>query len=55
MIRAAFKRKANRLHPDQPTGDRLLYSQLKQAYDILKDPSKRKIYDIYGDSYFDLD
>ena len=43
----AYKKKALRMHPDKG-GDPEKFKQMKWAYDVLKDPSKRRVYDSYG-------
>ena len=35
--------------------DEYQMKQLQLAYSILKDPQRKQLYDVYGDSYFDLD
>ena len=43
----AYKKKALRMHPDKG-GDPEQFKQMKWAYDVLKDPYKRRVYDSYG-------
>src|SRR5215510_9349019 len=48
QIRAAFRRTVKTCHPDLHAGDRAAERQLRQvlaAYDILRRPQKRQIYD----------
>jgi molecular chaperone DnaJ len=50
-IKIAFRRLAKKYHPDLNRRDPLAkdkFIELKKAYDILIDPSKRKIYDEVG-------
>ena len=45
-IRKAF-RKFNRYHPKKTDLDRV--KEINNAYEILRDPKKREIYDKYGE------
>ncbi len=48
-IKAAYKKAARKYHPDNSeTGNEELFKKVGQAYDTLKDPNKRTIYDKYG-------
>ncbi len=47
-IKKAFRRKAVELHPDKETGDEAKFKEVNEAYDVLKDPSKRQRYDQFG-------
>jgi hypothetical protein len=45
-IAAAYRRQARVLHPDVPkTGDTASFVAVKQAYDVLSDPERRRDYD----------
>ena len=46
-IRKAFKKKAMVMHPDKG-GDPEQFKELAQAYEILNNEDKRKVYDKYG-------
>lgn len=46
-LRSAYKKKALRLHPDKG-GDPQEFQRMKEAYDVLIDPQRRKTYDAYG-------
>ena len=52
-IKKAYKKKARELHPDRHQNDKDLYQskfqELNKAFDTLKDPNKRKLYDKYGE------
>lgn len=48
-IKSAYKKAARKYHPDNAdSGDEKLFKKVGQAYDVLKDPQKRTIYDQYG-------
>lgn len=50
-IKKAYRRKALQYHPDKNPGDKTAEEKFKEAteaYEILKDPQKRQIYDQYG-------
>src|SRR3970282_2830935 len=50
-IRKAYRRLARKHHPDVNPGDKAAeerFKQIQQAYDVLSDAKKRKIYDQYG-------
>ena len=50
-IRKSYKRLARKYHPDLNPGDGSAEERFKaisEAYDVLGDPKKRKIYDQYG-------
>ncbi len=46
-IKKAFRRKAVELHPDRG-GDEEKFKELNEAYEVLKDQSKRQRYDQFG-------
>jgi molecular chaperone DnaJ len=50
-IRKAYRRLARKYHPDLNPGDKAAedrFKKVQEAYDVLSDESKRKIYDQYG-------
>ena len=44
-IRQAYRRKAQRAHPDRKGGDAERFRAIQEAYDILSDPARRSRYD----------
>lgn len=47
-LKKAFRRKAIEFHPDKEGGDEAKFKEVNEAYDVLKDPSKRQRYDQFG-------
>ena len=55
-VKKAYKRKARELHPDQNRDDPGAEARLKavnEAYDVLKDPQKKEMYDRFGHAAFE--
>lgn len=49
-IRHAYRKKAQKLHPDRPTGDTEEFQRLVDAYNVLIDEERRRRYDETGDT-----
>jgi molecular chaperone DnaJ len=47
-IKKAFRRAAVKHHPDKEGGDEAKFKEINEAYEVLKDPSKRQRYDQFG-------
>ena len=50
-IRKAYRKLARKYHPDLNPGDKAAeerFKKVQEAYDILSDDNKRKVYDQYG-------
>src|SRR5438093_1543828 len=53
-IRAAYRKLARKHHPDVNRGDKASedkFKEVNEAYEVLSDPEKRKMYDRYGGDF----
>lgn len=47
-VKKAFRRLAIKYHPDKDGGDESKFKEVNEAYEVLKDPEKRRRYDQFG-------
>lgn len=55
-IKRAFRRNAMKYHPDRNPGDKqaeLAFKESKEAYEVLSDSGRRRMYDQYGHTVFE--
>ncbi len=55
-IKKAYRKLAKKYHPDSNAGDTQAeqkFKEITEAYTILSDPEKRKLYDRFGHAAFD--
>lgn len=50
-IKKAFRKLAQKYHPDRPAGDEKKFKEINEAYQVLTDPEKRGQYDQYGSTF----
>jgi len=51
QIKEAFRKLAQKYHPDKPTGDAEKFKEVNEAYQVLSSPEKRAQYDRYGSAF----
>mgnify|MGYP003290287789 CR=1 FL=1 len=57
-IKTTFRRLAKQYHPDQTGGDPAkenIYSEITEAYEVLSDHEKKRLYDTYGMRAYEAD
>src|SRR5665213_74343 len=50
-IKKAFRKLAQKYHPDKKTGDEAKFKEVSEAYSVLSDKKKRAEYDTYGKTF----
>ncbi|CAN0036476.1 unnamed protein product, partial [Hapterophycus canaliculatus] len=50
QIKKAYRKQALRFHPDKPTGDKEKFQAISEAFEVLSDPKKKKLYDQFGEA-----
>lgn len=50
-IKKAFRKLAQKYHPDKGTGDEARFKEITEAYAVLSDDKKRREYDTYGQAF----
>ena len=50
-IKRAFRKLAQKYHPDKKTGDEARFKEISEAYSVLGNEQKRKEYDSYGRTF----
>ena len=55
-IKKAYRKKARQYHPDGNHGDKTAekkFKEINEAYSVLSDPEKKKLYDQFGMAAFE--
>ncbi len=50
-IKKAYRKLAGKYHPDKPTGDEAKFKDINEAYEVLSDSEKRRMFDQLGANY----
>src|SRR3989338_7142414 len=50
-IKSAFRKLAQKYHPDKKGGDETKFKEAREAYAVLSDKKKRAEYDTYGKTF----
>lgn len=50
-VKKAFRKLAAKYHPDKPTGDEAKFKEINEAYEVLGDAEKRRMFDQLGANY----
>ena len=49
-LKKAYRKASLKYHPDKKGGSEEKFKEVNQAYDTLSDPTKRQVYDLYGEA-----
>ncbi|KAL2444374.1 DnaJ-related protein SCJ1 [Exophiala dermatitidis] len=47
-LKKAYRTLSKKYHPDKASGDEAMFLEVAEAYEVLSDPTTRKVYDQYG-------
>ncbi|MFT5179506.1 MAG: DnaJ-class molecular chaperone [Candidatus Paceibacteria bacterium] len=50
-VKKAFRKLAQKYHPDKPSGDEAKFKEINEAYTVLSDDQKRAQYDQFGNAF----